>query len=160
MYAENAEISLCDRIFFLSPKEEKAGVNTSRFTEECKDIRRTINLATENSLILMNESLSGTNPYDSLLLGEEVLRILADIGCRLVFTTHILELADIPEKLNSENVKSKVISLIALCDENGVPTYQITEGKPDRVRNAHYIFNKFGISFEEYLNSRQKQKIQ
>ena len=48
----------------------------------------------------MNESLSGTNPYDSLLLGEEVLRILADIGCRLVFTTHILELADIPEKLN------------------------------------------------------------
>ena len=160
VYAENAEISLCDRIFFLSPKEEKAGVNTSRFTEECKDIRRTINLATENSLILMNESLSGTNPYDSLLLGEEVLRILADIGCRLVFTTHILELADIPEKLNSENVKSKVISLIALCDENGVPTYQITEGKPDRVRNAHYIFNKFGISFEEYLNSRQKQKIQ
>lgn len=154
VYAENAELSLCDRIFFLSPQEEKAGVNTSRFTEECKEIRRTIDLATENSLILMNESLSGTNPYDSLILGEEVLRILADIGCRLVFTTHILELADLPEKLNTNAVKSRLVSLIALCDENGVPTYQITEGKPDRARNAQYIFSKFGISFEEYINSK------
>lgn len=160
VYAESAEISLCDRIFFLSPKEEKAGVNTSRFTEECKDLRRTIDSATENSLILMNESLSSTNPYDSQLLGEEVLRIFADIGCRLVFTTHILELADLPAKLNPAYVKSRLVSLVALCDENGAPTYQITEGKPDRARNAQYIFNKFGISFDEYTSSKQKQHIQ
>ncbi len=159
VYAESAEISLCDRIFFLSPKEEKAGVNTSRFTEECKDIRRTIELATENSLILMNESLSATNPYDSLLLGEEVLRIMADIGCRLVFTTHIPELADLPEKLNTANVKSRLTSLVALCDENGVPTYRIVQGKPDRARNAQYIFRKFGISFDEYINTKQGQHI-
>ena len=157
VYAESAEISICDRIFFLSPKEEKAGVNTSRFTEECKDIRRTIDSATENSLILMNESLSSTDPYDSLILGEEVLRIFADIGCRLVFTTHILELADLPERLNSTDVKSRLISLVAHCAENGAPTYQITEGKPDRARNAQYIFSKFGISFDEYITAKQEQ---
>ncbi|MGN0649367.1 MAG: hypothetical protein ACI4KM_02940 [Oscillospiraceae bacterium] len=154
VYAQSAEISLCDRVFFLSPKEEKAGINTSRFTEECKDIRRTINLACANSLILMNESLSSTNLYDSLLLAEEVLRILADIGCRLIFTTHILELADLPEKLNPTDVKSRLASLVALCDENGLPTYQIVAGKPDRARNAQYIFSKFGISFEEYISSK------
>lgn len=157
VYAESAEISLCDRIFFLSPKEEKAGVNTSRFTEECKDLRRTINSATENSLILMNESLSGTNPYDGRLLGEEVLRIFADIGCRLVFTTHIPELAELSEKLNSAEVKSRLVSLVALCDENGAPTYRITEGMPNRVRNAQYIFSKFGISFDEYISAKQEQ---
>lgn len=157
VYAEKAEVSLCDRIFFLTPKEEKAGVNTSRFTEECKDIRRTIDSATEYSLILMNESLSSTNPYDGQLLGEEVLRIFADIGCRLVFTTHIQELADFPEKLNSGDVKSRLASLVALCDENGAPIYRITAGKPDRARNAQYIFNKFGISFEEYITARQEQ---
>lgn len=160
VYAESAEISLCDRVFFLSPKEEKAGVNTSRFTEECKDIRRTIDAATGYSLILMNESLSSTNAYDSRLLGEEVLRILADIGCRLVFTTHIQELADLPERLNSGGVRSRLASLVALCDENGAPTYHIAPGKPDHARNAQYIFNKFGISFEEYLSSRQKNDIQ
>lgn len=156
VYAKKAEISLCDRIFFLSPKEEKAGVNTSRFTEECKDLRRTIDAATENSLVLLNESLSGTNPYDSLLLGEEILRIFADIGCRLVFTTHIPELADLPEKLNAADVKSRLVSLVALCDESGAPTYRITEGKPDRARNAQYIFNKFGISFDEYIGAYKK----
>ena len=160
VYAESAEISLCDRIFFLSPKEEKAGVDTSRFTEECKDLRRTINSATENSLVLMNESLSSTNPYDSLLLGEEALRIFADIGCRLVFTTHITELADLPEKLSSTEVKSRPVSLVALCDENGAPTYRISEGKPDHARNAQYIFNKFGISFEEYIGAKREQNIQ
>lgn len=158
VYAEKAEISLCDRIFFLSPKEEKAGVNTSRFTEECKDIRRTIDKATEQSLVLMNESLSSTNPYDSCLLGEEVLRIFADIGCRLVFTTHIGELADLSEKLNAGEVKSRMVSLVALCDENGAPTYQIAEGKPDSARNAQYIYNKFGISFEKYAAGKNKRE--
>lgn len=154
VYAENAEISLCDRIFFLSPREEKAGVNTSRFTEECKDIRRTIDSATEYSLVLMNESLSSTNQYDSRLLGEEVLRIFADIGCRLAFATHIVELADLPEKLNEGDVRSKLVSLVALCDESGAPTYRIVVGKSNHARNAQYIFNKFGISFEEYIATR------
>lgn len=158
IYAEKAEISLCDNIFFLSPKEEKAGVNTSRFTEECKDIRRTIDAASEYSLILMNESLSSTNPYDSFLLGGEVLRIYADIGCRLVFTTHIQELADLPEQLNADKVKSRMVSLVALCDENGAPTYRITQGKPDRARNAQYIFSKFGISFDEYIADRKNRE--
>ena len=157
VYAESAEISLCDRIFFLSPREEKAGVNTSRFTEECKDIRRTIDSATEYSLVLMNESLSSTNPYDSQLLGEEVLRIFADIGCRLAFATHIVELADLPEKLNKGDVRSKLASLVALCDESGAPTYRITVGKSDSARNAQYIFNKFGISFEEYITARHSR---
>ena len=158
VFAKSAEISLCDRIFFLTPKEEKAGVNTSRFTEECRDIRRTIDAATQYSLVLMNESLSSTNPYDGRLLGEEILRIFADIGCRLVFTTHIQELAELPDKLNTAGAKGRLASLVALCDENGAPTYRIAAVKPDSARNARYIFNKFGISFEEYLSSKQSHE--
>ncbi len=158
VYAQSAEISLCDNIFFLSPKEEKAGVNTSRFTEECREIRRTTECATEYSLVLMNESLSSTNPHDSGLLGEEVLRIFADIGCRSVFTTHIPELALLPERLNTSEVNSRLTSLVALCDENGAPTYRIAPGTPDRARNAQYIFGKFGISFEEYSRAKMHRE--
>ncbi len=158
VYAEQAEISPCDCVFFHYPQEEKAGINTSRFTEECKYFRRTIGEATEYSLVLMNESLSGTNPYDSLLIGEELLRIFSDMGCRLIFATHILELAELPEKLNSPDSGSKLISLTAECDENGVPTYHIAAGKPDRSRNAQYIFEKYGISYREYCRSRQNRQ--
>ena len=92
------------------------------------------------------------------LLGEEVLRIFADIGCRSVFTTHIPELALLPERLNTSEVNSRLTSLVALCDENGAPTYRIAPGTPDRARNAQYIFGKFGISFEEYSRAKMHRE--
>jgi DNA mismatch repair ATPase MutS len=155
VYAEQAEISPCDCIYFHFPQEEKAGINTSRFTEECKEFARTTEKVTKYSLVLMNESLSSTNIYDSLVIGEELLRIFADVGCRLVFATHILELAELPEKLNSPTLMSNLASLTAQCDEKGVPTYRITPGKPDRSRNARYIFEKYGISYNEYCRNKE-----
>ena len=100
--------------------------------------------------MLLNESLSSTNPYDSLIIAEELLKIFADIGCSLLYTTHILEMTELPDKINADNPQSRLGTLTAGCDENGRPTYKITPGKPDFSRNARYIFEKYGISFEEY----------
>ena len=148
--ASAAEISPCSGIFVHFPEEKEVGINTSRFTEECRELRSTIEACTEHSLVLMNESLSGTNPYDSLVLGEELMRIFADIGCRLIYTTHILDLTQCIDNINAEAPKSRLGSLIAECDQQGRPTYRITAGKPDFSRNARYIFDKYGISFDEY----------
>lgn len=150
IYASEAEISPCSSVFAHYPIEEKVGIDTSRFTEECKELKRTIEAADEFSLVLLNESLSSTNPYDSLIIAEELLKIFADIGCSVLYTTHILEMTDIPEKINAHNPRSRLGTLTAECDENGRPLYKITEGKPVFSRNAQYIFEKYGISFEEY----------
>ena len=154
VFASEAQISPCDKIFVHYPKEEKAGIDTSRFTEECKALKETVSEATGHSLILMNESLSSTNPYDSLIIGEELLKIFADIGSRLMFTTHVLEMTKLPEKLNSNRLKSRLESLTAGCDEEGRPNYKITNGMPDFSRNAQYIFEKYGISYEMYKNEK------
>lgn len=148
--AGESEISPCSSIFAHYPLEEKVGIDTSRFTEECRELKRTVELADEYSLVLLNESLSSTNPYDSLIIAEELLKIFADIGCSLLYTTHILEMTELPDKINADNPKSRLGTLTAGCDENGRPTYKITPGKPDFSRNARYIFEKYGISFEEY----------
>ncbi len=150
VFGTEAQISPCDKIFVHYPKEEKVGIDTSRFTEECKALKETVSEATEHSLILMNESLSSTNPYDSLIIGEELLKIFADIGSRLMFTTHVLEMTKLPEKLNSDDMKSRLVSLTAGCDEEGRPNYKISEETPDFTRNAQYIFEKYGISYEVY----------
>jgi len=150
VFGTEAKISPCDKIFVHYPKEEKVGIDTSRFTEECKALKETVSEATEHSLILMNESLSSTNPYDSLIIGEELLKIFADKGSRLLFTTHVLEMTKLPKKLNSDSLKSCLVSLTAGCDEEGRPNYKIAEGTPDFSRNAKYIFEKYGISFEAY----------
>lgn len=154
--AEEAEISPCSSIFSHYPLEEKVGIDTSRFTEECRELKRTVETADEYSLVLLNESLSSTNPYDSLIIAEELLKIFADIGCSLLYTTHILEMTEIPDRINTESPKSRLGTLTAECNENGKPTYKITIGKPDFSRNARYIFEKYGISFEEYKNQLGK----
>lgn len=150
VYAGEAEISPCSSVFSHYPLEEKVGIDTSRFTEECRELKRTIESADEYSLVLLNESLSSTNPYDSLIIAEELLKIFADIGCSMLYTTHIIEMTEIPDKINPNAPKSCLGTLTAECDESGRPTYKITAGKPDFSRNARYIFEKYGISFEEY----------
>lgn len=154
--AGEAEISPCSYIFLHYPLEEKVGIDTSRFTEECRELKRTIESADEYSLVLLNESLSSTNPYDSLIIAEELLKIFAHIGCSLLYTTHILEMTEIPNKINADNPKSRLGTLTAECDESGKPTYKITPGKPDFSRNAQYIFEKYGISFEGYKRKMGK----
>lgn len=154
VFAKEAQLSPCDKIFVHYPKEEKVGIDTSRFTEECKALRTTVSEATERSLILMNETLSSTNPYDSLIVGEELLKIFADMGSRVMFTTHVTEMTKLPEKLNDSKTNSRLASLTACCDETGRPTYKIIEGKPDFSRNARYIYEKYGISFETYMKEK------
>lgn len=154
--ASEAEISPCSHIFTHYPLEEKVGIDTSRFTEECRELKRTIESADEYSLVLLNESLSSTNPYDSMIIAQELLKIFADIGCSLLYTTHILEMTEIPDKINVNTPKSRIGTLTAECDESGRPTYRITPAKPDFSRNARYIFEKYGISFEKYKNSSNK----
>lgn len=150
VYAQEAEMSPCGGIFVHYPSEEKAGINTSRFTEECKNLKEIVNRADEYSLVLLNESLSSTNPYDSLIIAEELLKIFSDMGCRLLYTTHVIEIAELSPKINLLNLRSSLKTLTAGCDEKGRPTYEITAGRPDFSRNAQFIFNKYGISYERY----------
>ena len=143
-----------DNIFVHFPKEEKIGINASRFTEECKQFRDTIGIATDCSFVLMNESLSSTTPTECLIIARELMKIFADIGVRLIYTTHIKELTDSIEEINGGEPKSTLASLTAECDENGRPTYVISRRMPDKTGNAEYIFRKFGISYDEYRKGR------
>ena len=82
------------------------------------------------------------------------MRIFADIGVRLIYTTHIKELTDSIDSINEGKPKSTLASLTAECDEGGRPTYIITRRMPDKAGNAEYIFRKFGISYDEYIKNK------
>lgn len=153
--AAEAEISIIDKILLHFPKEEEIGINTSRFTEECKEFRITIEQVTKHSMVLMNESLSSTTPTECLLIAEELMKIFADIGVRLVFTTHIKELTDKIEEINNMKLLSPLSAMTAKCDEKGKPTYEIVKGVDKNLKNARYIYERFGISFEEHLRKKQ-----
>lgn len=45
--------------------------------------------------------------------------------------------------------------MTAKCDEKGKPTYEIVKGVDKNLKNARYIYKRFGISFEEYSKRKK-----
>ncbi len=146
------EISPVDYIYTHFPKEEEVGLNTSRFTQECKQFKETIDTATKYSLLLLNESIQSTTPTECVYIATELTKIFRCIGVRGVYATHLLELARSLDKLNGEvEGDTKLVSLITTVDEtdDNRRLYRIERAKPQEFGYARTIYEKFGVSFEE-----------
>lgn len=146
------EISPVDYIYTHFPKEEEVGLNTSRFTQECKQFKETIDTATKYSLLLLNESIQSTTPTECVYIATELTKIFRCIGVRGVYATHLLELARSLDKLNGEvEGDTKLVSLITTVDEtdDNRRLYRIERAKPQEFGYARTIYEKFGVSFEK-----------
>ena len=146
------DISPVDYIYTHFPKEEEVGLNTSRFTQECKQFKETIDTATKYSLLLLNESIQSTTPTECVYIATELTKIFRCIGVRGVYATHLLELARSLDKLNGEvEGDTKLVSLITTVDEtdDNRRLYRIERAKPQEFGYARTIYEKFGVSFEE-----------
>ncbi len=154
------EISPVDFIYTHFPKEEEVGLNTSRFTQECKQFKETIDTATRYSMLLLNESIQSTTPTECVYIATELTKIFRCIGVRGVYATHLLELARSLDKLNSEvEGDTKLVSLITTVDSSDGDRrlYRIERAEPQEFGYARSIYEKFGVSFEE-VKKRQAEK--
>jgi len=63
-------------------------------------------------MVLLNEPLISTNPYEAVYIAEGILIALRSSGARFVFVAHYYKLASSADKLNScINGKSVIVSL-------------------------------------------------
>ena len=143
-------ISPCDFIFTHFPKEEETGINASRFTTEIKDLKIISDLVSENSLLLMNESIQSTTPKECAEIAGEITRIFCIIGVRGIYATHITELALMCDDITADpDCRSVPVSIVATVDEeSGKRLYKIKRGQPLKQSYAMDIFNSFGINSE------------
>lgn len=148
--AESCTLSLCDFIFTHFPKEEEKGINASRFTTEIKDLKTISDLITENSVLLMNESIQSTTPKECAEIASELVKIFCLIGVRGIFATHITELAyQCSEIAADPDCASVPASIVADVDEKeGKRLYRIRRGEPLKMSYASDIFRSFGIDTE------------
>jgi DNA mismatch repair protein MutS len=165
----SARISPVDRVYTHFPKEEVVAIDTSRLTEEYRHFVNISTYATRYSLILFNEPFSSTTATESQYFAEGVLKCIRRMGCRAVFTTHLLELAHRIDKIHSETQgDSNIISMVAGMETGGGifgnksrKTYKITPGLPYASSFASQVIEKCGISFDqimENIDSREKAK--
>lgn len=156
----SAEISPADWIFTHFQREEQLGLDKSRLSLECKQLRTTTELATSRSLILLNEAFSSTATQESFYIAAGTVRFMRRIGCRAVFTTHIVELArKIDEIQRDVDGDSVIVSLVAgllsqkFHSDKGElnRSYKIERGQPQDYDYAIEILEKYGLNFDEIL---------
>lgn len=148
---EGSSIYLFDNIFADIGDEQSISDSLSTFSSHMKNISNILKNATPNSLVLLDELGSGTDPLQGASLAISILEELNQIGCLCISTTHYPELKNFAIVTDGFENASVEFNLETLS-----PTYKLLLGIPGR-SNAFEISQKLGIS--EKIISRAKEKL-
>lgn len=146
--AAQAVISPVDNIFTHFPADENDTVDLGRLGEESKRLSEIFEKATENSLMLLNESLATTSVAEGLFIAKDVVMAMRYLGARAIFNTHMHDLARSLDEFNSSDGKSRVESLVTGVHD-GERSFKVSILPPQGVSYAKDIAVKYGVTFEK-----------
>ncbi len=148
--AESAELSLCDNIFTHFPHEERVGIDTSRFTEEIKELKEIVRKMTPQSMVILNESLQSTTPEECLQIAGIHIGLFAAAGVRGLYVTHLTGLYRKVLALNMQNNPTKLGSLVSQTDESGEKRlYKMAKREPSGESLAFSIYRRYGATLAD-----------
>lgn len=149
--ARSAKISPVDNIFVHISGREGAAIGKGRLGEECNHLRQTLEAASQYSLVLMDEALSSTSAIEASYIASEVLIGFSIIGLRGIFATHLHDLAQKIDELNSNpDSRVKLDNLVATVDSaSNKRSFIISRTKPEGLSYAKSIAEKYGITLEQ-----------
>ncbi len=151
--AESAVISPCDGIFAHFPTGSEDTIDKGRLGEECARLEEIFDSATKYSLVLLDESLSSTGSYEAAYIASEVLTGFAVLGCHVLFSTHLHELAAQVDRINGESASRggiRVDNLVAGIAD-GKRSFRILRQSPDGKSYAHDIAEKYNLSLSQIM---------
>ena len=153
--AKSATISIADGIYTHFPTGADDTIDKGRLGEECARLRDIFAVVTENSLVLLDESLSSTGSYEASYIAAEVLAGFSRVGCRCLFSTHLHELAAEIEAINARtrDVGGSHIDTLVAGIEEGKRSFKIVRQKPDGKSYARDIADKYGLSYENIVRT-------
>ena len=158
--ATNAVISPVDGIFTHFPEGADDTIDKGRLGEECARLREIFDSVTEDSMILLDESLSSTGAYEASYIASEILAGFAAMRTRGIFSTHLHELAASISEINARSVSLggvRIDTLVAGMEE-GERSFKIHRMKPDGKSYAKDIADKYGLSFENIMKREKRQQ--
>ena len=158
--ADRAVISPVDGIFTHFPTGADDTIDKGRLGEECARLSEILNDITDQSLVLLDESLSSTGSFEGSYIAAEVLSGLARVGCRCIFSTHLHELAAEIDNINAR-VRAEggapIDTLVAGMAQAGRRSFRIIRAKPDGKSYARDIATKYGLTYENIVKNLKEK---
>lgn len=148
---DGSVIGCFDRIYVDIGDEQSIEQSLSTFSSHMTNVIRIIDAADENSLVLIDELGSGTDPVEGAALAVSILTQLKSYRAKVLATTHYQEVKMFA--LETDGVEN------ASCEfdvETLKPTYRLIVGVPGK-SNAFAITKKLGMS--DYVISRAEELV-
>lgn len=139
--ARAARLMLPDQVFTHFEREEDLTTARGRLEAELARIHETLQEASGSSVVVMNETFSGTTAEDALFLGRAILRRMIALGNLAVYVTFIDELAELDDA---------TVSMVGTVDA-GDPTrrtYRLLRQPPNGLAHAEALAERYDLTYD------------
>ncbi len=150
--AKEATIGIADRIFARVGASDEISRGQSTFMVEMTETARILNMASRNSLVILDEIGRGTSTYDGISLAWAITEYLHDyVKCRTFFATHYHELTDLADTF--EGISNLNVAVREWNDEIAF-LHKIVPGAADKSYGIH-VARLAGVPKEVVVRARE-----
>lgn len=157
--ASSFEFSPCDNIFTHFPADENETVDLGRLGEESKRLAEIFDVATNRSMLLLNESLATTAVSEGLYLARDVVKSMRYLGVRCIFNTHMHDLARELDKLNSSIEGDSIVESMVTGIEGNNRSFKVFILPPQGMSYARDIAERYGITFDKIKTAIDQRNL-
>ena len=139
-----ARVHLVDRVLTHFEREERVESLRGRLQDELLRMRRTLEQASGDSLLVINEMFSSTTLADAVFLSREIMARIAALDAIAVCVTFLDEIA---------TFDARTVSMVGVFDAErpAVPNYRFERRPPDGLAYALQIAEMHGVTGRQLL---------
>ena len=143
--AESLRVNVCDGVFTHYKREEDETMESGKLDEELARMNEIANHISAGCMLLCNESFAATNEREGSQIAREVVTALLDEGVKVLFVTHMFDLADGFYRRGLDSA----LFLRAERGTDGARPFKLSEGEPLPTSYGEDSYRKiFGCSVD------------